>query len=144
VGDRAFANPFSCHRVACSTNAALKLQCRSPRSTSRTEPGNPPGLAEIREAKDHSVVSNRGSRSSRRPTGALAEPWSSPKRASVCESPSYWRCAYKTSTFSERLGHENATLVLKTYGHIMPAAEHRTRRAIDDAWTRDETESDHG
>jgi hypothetical protein len=45
-----------------------------------------------------------------------------------------------------RLGHENATLVLKTYGHLMPDAEDRTRRAIDDAWTRDgtQTESDHG
>jgi hypothetical protein len=47
---------------------------------------------------------------------------------------------------AERLGHENATLVLKTYGHLMPDAEDRTRRAIDDAWTRDgtQTESDHG
>jgi hypothetical protein len=34
---------------------------------------------------------------------------------------------------AERLGHENATLVLKTYGHLMPDAEDRTRRAIDDA-----------
>ena len=47
---------------------------------------------------------------------------------------------------AERLGHENATLVLKTYGQLMPDAEYRTRRAIDDAWTRDgtQTESDHG
>jgi integrase len=35
---------------------------------------------------------------------------------------------------AERLGHENATLVLKTYGHLMPDSEDRTRRAIDDAW----------
>lgn len=35
---------------------------------------------------------------------------------------------------AERLGHENATLVLKTYGHLMPGSEERTRRAIDDAW----------
>ena len=39
---------------------------------------------------------------------------------------------------AERLGHENATLVLKTYGHLMPDSEDRTRRAIDAAWT------DHG
>src|SRR5215216_3828503 len=46
---------------------------------------------------------------------------------------------------AERLGHENATLVLRTYGHLMPDSEDRTRRAIDDAWTSDgtETESDH-
>jgi integrase len=45
----------------------------------------------------------------------------------------------------ERLGHENAALVLKTYGHLMPDSEDRTRRAIDDAWTSDgtQTESDH-
>jgi integrase len=30
---------------------------------------------------------------------------------------------------AERLGHENATLVLKTYGHLMPDSEDRTRRA---------------
>jgi integrase len=35
---------------------------------------------------------------------------------------------------AERLGHENATLVLKTYGHLMPDSEERTRRAVDDAW----------
>ena len=29
---------------------------------------------------------------------------------------------------AERLGHENATLVLKTYGHLMPDSEDRTRR----------------
>ncbi len=46
---------------------------------------------------------------------------------------------------AERLGHENAALVLKTYGHLMPDSEDRTRRAIDDAWTSDGTqpESDH-
>jgi len=181
-----------------------------------------------------------------------AEPWSSPNRASVCESPSNWRSAYRMSTFSgvrcgsnsrqprtasteyrprhqdhdarcryrkwwalaahiaefpptedgslfttangnlyrhehygarifapsvkkaglpagtashalrhhyasvllaagesvvavaERLGHENAALVLKTYGHLMPDSEDRSRRAIDDVWTSDgtQTESD--
>ncbi|SDY84756.1 Site-specific recombinase XerD [Modestobacter sp. DSM 44400] len=35
---------------------------------------------------------------------------------------------------AERLGHENASLVLSTYGHLMPDSEERTRRAIDDAW----------
>ena len=35
---------------------------------------------------------------------------------------------------AERLGHENATLVLKTYGHLMPDSEDRTRRAMDEAW----------
>ena len=46
---------------------------------------------------------------------------------------------------TERLGHENAALVLKTYGHLMPDSEDRTRRAIDDASTSDgtQTESDH-
>jgi integrase len=33
-----------------------------------------------------------------------------------------------------RLGHENAALVLSTYGHLMPDSEDRTRRAVDDAW----------
>ncbi len=37
---------------------------------------------------------------------------------------------------AERLGHRNATLVLTTYGHLMPDSEERTRRAIDAAWTR--------
>jgi integrase len=35
---------------------------------------------------------------------------------------------------AERLGHENATLVLSTYGHLMPDSEDRTRRAVDEAW----------
>lgn len=34
---------------------------------------------------------------------------------------------------AERLGHENAVLVLSTYGHLMPDSEDHTRRAIDDA-----------
>jgi integrase len=36
---------------------------------------------------------------------------------------------------AERLGHENANLVLTTYGHLMPDSEHRTRKAIDEAWS---------
>ena len=35
---------------------------------------------------------------------------------------------------AERLGHENASLVLTTYGHLMPDSEERTRRAVDEAW----------
>ena len=45
---------------------------------------------------------------------------------------------------AERLGHENATLVLKTYGHLMPDSEDRTRRAIDLAWTADGPQKAHG
>ncbi|MGW4154590.1 hypothetical protein ACWEDF_15705 [Micromonospora chersina] len=37
-------------------------------------------------------------------------------------------------TVAERLGHENATLVLSTYGKLMPDSEERTRRAVDKAW----------
>jgi integrase len=35
---------------------------------------------------------------------------------------------------AERLGHDDASLVLSTYGHLMPDSEDRTRRAIDAAW----------
>ncbi|MGY1736856.1 tyrosine-type recombinase/integrase [Geodermatophilus sp. SYSU D00684] len=35
---------------------------------------------------------------------------------------------------AERLGHEDAALVLSTYGHLMPDSEDRTRRAVDAAW----------
>lgn len=35
---------------------------------------------------------------------------------------------------AERLGHKNATLVLKVYGHLMPGSEERTRRALEAAW----------
>lgn len=34
----------------------------------------------------------------------------------------------------ERLGHEDASLVLSTYGHLMADNEDRTRRAVDAAW----------
>lgn len=37
---------------------------------------------------------------------------------------------------AERLGHDNANLVLSTYGHLMPDSEDRTRRAVDRAWSR--------
>jgi hypothetical protein len=36
---------------------------------------------------------------------------------------------------AERLGHGNASLVLSTYGHLMPDSEERTRRAINEAWS---------
>lgn len=37
-------------------------------------------------------------------------------------------------TVAERLGHSNATTVLKTYGHLIEGQEDRTRRAIDQAF----------
>ena len=45
---------------------------------------------------------------------------------------------------AERLGHENATLVLTMYGHLLPDSEDRTRRAIDSAWTSDGPVTDGG
>jgi integrase len=45
---------------------------------------------------------------------------------------------------AERLGHENATLVLTTYGHLLPDSEDRTRRAIDQAWISDGPGTDGG
>ena len=36
---------------------------------------------------------------------------------------------------AERLRHENATLVLSRYGHLMPESEDRTRYSLDDAWS---------
>lgn len=35
---------------------------------------------------------------------------------------------------AERLGHKNANLVIKTYGHLMPDSEERTRKAMEAAW----------
>ncbi|MDT7624663.1 MAG: hypothetical protein QOF99_5564 [Pseudonocardiales bacterium] len=35
---------------------------------------------------------------------------------------------------AERLGHDNANLVLSTYGHLLPNLEDRTRKAVDAAW----------
>jgi integrase len=34
---------------------------------------------------------------------------------------------------AERLGHEDAKLVLSTYGHLMPDSEDRTRKVVDAA-----------
>ena len=36
---------------------------------------------------------------------------------------------------AEWLGHDNATLVLSTYGHLMAGSEDRMRKAIDGAYT---------
>jgi integrase len=35
---------------------------------------------------------------------------------------------------AELLGHENATLVLSTYGHLMPGGDDLARKAVDTAW----------
>jgi integrase len=45
---------------------------------------------------------------------------------------------------AERLGHTDATLVLKTYGHEMPNQEDRTRKAVDAAWSEAERERETG
>jgi integrase len=36
---------------------------------------------------------------------------------------------------AELLGHENANLVLSTYGHLVPGSEDRMRQAVDSAWS---------
>jgi integrase len=38
---------------------------------------------------------------------------------------------------AERLGHDDASLVLSVYGHLMPDSESRTRKAMDSAWNPD-------
>jgi integrase len=45
---------------------------------------------------------------------------------------------------AERLGHENATLVLTTYGHPLPDSEERTRRAVDLAWRAPDVPQEEG
>jgi hypothetical protein len=35
---------------------------------------------------------------------------------------------------AERLGHDNANVVLSTYGHLLPNLEDRTRKAVNAAW----------
>jgi hypothetical protein len=40
---------------------------------------------------------------------------------------------------AEMLGHENASLVLSTYGHLMPGTEDHMRRVIDAAWAVEPT-----
>jgi integrase len=39
---------------------------------------------------------------------------------------------------ADRLGHANATTVLKTYAHMLRGQEDRTRKAMDEAWTSTE------
>jgi integrase len=41
-------------------------------------------------------------------------------------------------TVADRLGHKDAALVLRVYGHLMKNGEDRTRQAVDDAWARPE------
>jgi integrase len=36
---------------------------------------------------------------------------------------------------AERLGHDDATMVIRVYGHLMPDSEDRTRKAIDETWS---------
>jgi integrase len=36
---------------------------------------------------------------------------------------------------AERLGHDNAGMVINVYGHLVPDSENRTRKAVDDAWS---------
>ena len=47
---------------------------------------------------------------------------------------------------AEWLGHADPGFALRTYGHLMPDMEDRTRRAKHAAWTADglQTASDHG
>jgi hypothetical protein len=40
---------------------------------------------------------------------------------------------------AELLGHENAALVLSTYGHLMPGGDDLARRAVESAWAAAET-----
>jgi integrase len=51
-----------------------------------------------------------------------------------------WLLAAGESVFTvaERIG-DTPQQVFKTYGHVMPNGEDRTRRAIDDAWDADQT-----
>jgi integrase len=43
---------------------------------------------------------------------------------------------------SEYLGHSDAGFTLRTYTHLLPSSETRTRKAIDDAFTEAEAEDD--
>lgn len=42
---------------------------------------------------------------------------------------------------AERLGHDNATMVIRVYGHLLPDSEDRTRRAVDEAWSTPSAEA---
>ncbi len=39
-------------------------------------------------------------------------------------------------TVADRLGHTDATLVMRVYGHLVPGQEDRTRKAIDGLWAK--------
>ncbi len=43
---------------------------------------------------------------------------------------------------SEYLGHSDPGFTLRTYTHLLPSSETRTRKAIDDAFTETETETE--
>ncbi|GAA3812511.1 hypothetical protein GCM10022403_052760 [Streptomyces coacervatus] len=43
---------------------------------------------------------------------------------------------------SEYLGHSDPGFTLRTYTHLLPSSETRTRKAIDDAFTETETEAE--
>jgi Phage integrase family len=45
---------------------------------------------------------------------------------------------------SEYLGHSDPGFTLRTYTHLLPAGETRTRKAIDDAFTEAEAEAEDG
>jgi integrase len=85
------------------------------------------------------------------PDGQYRVPPKTPRAGTTSHAPRHHYASVLLATgesmvaVAERLGHENAALVLKTYRHLMPDSEDRTRRAIDDAWTSDgtQTESDH-
>jgi hypothetical protein len=69
------------------------------------------------------------------------------RRATTCGTTTRrccWPLASRWVAVAERLGHENATLVLTTYGHLLPDSEDRTRRAVDDAWISDGPGTDGG
>ena len=43
---------------------------------------------------------------------------------------------------SEYLGHSDPGFTLRTYTHLLPSSETRTRKAIDDAFTETEAEAE--
>jgi hypothetical protein len=51
--------------------------------------------------------------------------------------PDVGRCRLKA--LSEYLGHSDPGFTLRTYTHLLPSSETRTRKAIDDAFTETET-----
>ena len=39
---------------------------------------------------------------------------------------------------ADLLGHEDGTMVLRVYGHLIPGGEDRMRKAVDGAWRASE------